>query len=138
VRTDTPNYRQPENTVPRHDEPELVLLFASSIPVRFGLCARSVLNLHDRIQGSQVAARLTVGYPNTLTCLLFPERLRANRVPYSSQIIVSFNKEDQTLSHGSEQLGSYASFFSLRLFRVGRRSVAARTGVSDCAGFAPN
>ena len=43
---------------PRHDEPELVLLFASSIPVCFGLCARSVLNLHDRIQGSQVAARL--------------------------------------------------------------------------------
>ena len=26
--------------------------------LRFGLCARSVLNLHDRIQGSQVAARL--------------------------------------------------------------------------------
>ena len=50
---------------PRHDEPELVLLFASPIPVRFGLCARSVLNLHDRIHGSQVAARVTVGHPTS-------------------------------------------------------------------------
>ena len=37
------------------------LLFASPIPVCFSLCASSVLNLHDRIQGSQVTARLTVG-----------------------------------------------------------------------------
>jgi hypothetical protein len=53
---------------PRHDEPELLLLFASPIPLRFGwLCARSVLNLHDRIQGSQVAARLTFGQPKQAT-----------------------------------------------------------------------
>ena len=51
---------------PRHDEPELVLRFASPIPVCFGLCARSVLNLHDRIQGSPVAARLTVGESEVL------------------------------------------------------------------------
>jgi hypothetical protein len=38
---------------PRHDETELVVLFASPIQVCFGLCAKSVLNLHDRIQGSR-------------------------------------------------------------------------------------
>ena len=48
----------------RLDEPELVLLFASPIPMCFGLCASSVLNLHDRIRGSQVTARLTVGQPS--------------------------------------------------------------------------
>ena len=30
-------------------------------PFGLGLCARSVLNLQDRVQGSQVASRLTVG-----------------------------------------------------------------------------
>jgi hypothetical protein len=51
---------------PLHDQPELVLLFASPIPVCFGLCASSVLNLHDRIQGSQVTVRLTVGHQEKL------------------------------------------------------------------------
>jgi hypothetical protein len=32
----------------------------------------------------------------------------------------------------------YAAFFPLRLLPGGRRFAAARTAVSDCAGFAPN
>ena len=32
----------------------------------------------------------------------------------------------------------YAAFFPLRPLPGGRRLAAARTGVSDCAGFAPN
>src|ERR1700733_7775580 len=35
-------------------------------------------------------------------------------------------------------MGSYASFFPLRPLPGGRRLAAARTGVSDCAGIAPN
>jgi hypothetical protein len=46
---------------------KLVLFFASPISFRLGLCAGSVLNLHDRIQGSKVAARLTVGYPTRVS-----------------------------------------------------------------------
>ena len=34
--------------------------------------------------------------------------------------------------------GGCASSFHCALFRLGRRLAAARTGVSDCAGFAPN
>jgi len=34
--------------------------------------------------------------------------------------------------------GSFASSSHFALFRVDRRLAAARTGVSDCAGFAPN
>jgi len=36
------------------------------------------------------------------------------------------------------QTKGYAIFLSLRPLPGGRRSAAARTGVSDCAGFAPN
>jgi hypothetical protein len=89
VRTEAPNYRQQKIRQPRHDGPELILFFASPIPVYFGLCARSVLNLHDRTQGSQVAARLTVGQPRTqrmlrceaslgASCVLSPKCLTAS------------------------------------------------------------
>jgi hypothetical protein len=38
----------------------------------------------------------------------------------------------------STETEGYASLYRSVLSRVGRRSAAARAGVSDCAGFAPN
>jgi hypothetical protein len=41
-------------------------------------------------------------------------------------------------SRAGNAKGSFASFFHFALFRVDAAPAAARTGVSDCAGFAPN
>jgi hypothetical protein len=46
------------------------------------------------------------------------------------------NQPAQTGARIGSQSAATSSHFAL--FRVGRRLAAAQTGVSDCAGFAPN
>ena len=55
------------------------------------------------------------------------------------QIDGSFQMDAETyLLESKWEKRPLRTLLPLRLFRVGRRLAAARTGVSDCAGFAPN
>ena len=59
----------------------------------------------------------------------------ALRIPVSAYCVLT-SQSLTTIRHS--QTEGYAIFFPLRPLPGGRRLAAARTGVSDCAGFAPN